>query len=90
MTAALLLLVACGQAPSTPAEEAPPPDLHDTLLADLAAPRHPSDGAGRLRLISGPEEVVAGGRGAWVFSIEIGALGVAKDGLIGFQDGHRA
>ena len=85
MTAALLLLVACGQAPSTPAEEAPPPDLHDTLLADLAAPRHPSDGAGRLRLISGPEEVVAGGRGAWVFTIEIGALGVAKDGLVAFQ-----
>ncbi|MCK6521562.1 CehA/McbA family metallohydrolase [Myxococcota bacterium] len=85
MTAALPLLLACASAPPPQDAEAPPRDLHDTLLADLAAPRHPSDGAGRLRLISGPEEVVAGGRGAWVFTVEIGALGVAKDGFIAFQ-----
>lgn len=85
MTAALLIAAACAPAPTPPEAEAPQGDLHDALLADLAAPRHPSDGAGRLSLISGPEEVVAGGRGAWELTVEIGALGVAKEGLVAFQ-----
>ena len=49
---------------------------HEELLADLAAPRHPSDGGGRAWLEEGPTEVVANGRGRWSFLYEVGPEGI--------------
>lgn len=56
----------------------------ETLLADLEAPRHASDGAGRAWIESGPKEVVAGQRGSWTFGFEAGPLGIAEGGTLFF------
>lgn len=58
---------------------------HEEMLADQAAPRHPSDGGGRAWLIEGPRSIVANGRGRWTFGFEVGPLGVGVGGMIGFQ-----
>ena len=58
---------------------------HEEMLADRAAPRHPSDGGGRAWLIDGPRSIAANGRGRWTFGFEVGPLGIAAGGMIGFQ-----
>jgi hypothetical protein len=80
------LLAACGRGPGTPSRSpSARPELVETLRADLAAVRHPSDGGGRAWIEDGPPEVTAGGTGRWTFLYEAGPLGIAAGGMLFLQ-----
>ena len=57
----------------------------EEFRADLVAPRHPSDGKGRVRVTRAPERVVAGGVGRWTFEFEVADTGIALGGSIHFM-----
>ncbi|HTF88389.1 MAG TPA: CehA/McbA family metallohydrolase [Planctomycetota bacterium] len=64
------------------------PSVRDDLLADLARPRHASDGGGRawIEPIEGrPIAVVAGESSAWRVVYEAGELGIAAGGSLFLQ-----
>jgi hypothetical protein len=64
------------------------PDVRETLLADIKAPRHASDGGGRA-WIEGAEQgaaaAVAGESGRWLVVYEAGAQGIAVGGALYLQ-----
>ena len=84
-------LLACSEPPPAPA--APPPlpttakvAVHDELVADLAAVRHPADGGGQVRWIAGPDQPVpAGSTARFHLRYEAGPLGIAVGGTLVFQ-----
>lgn len=55
---------------------------HDELLADLAAERHPGDGEGKARLVSGPTEIMARDRGRWTLEFTAGPHGIQAGGRV--------
>ncbi len=69
-----------------PSEFPPTARMHTVqdLRADLAAPRHASDGGGRAWLEDGPTEVVISTRHRWTIVYEAGPLGVAQGGTVFF------
>lgn len=96
-TAVLIASLACGQEPlPAPPKVTTGLDLtsrfqdpptaqrapYEELLADLAAVRHPKDGAGRAWIEAGPLEIQARGRGRWSLIFEAGPLGIDVDGLV--------
>lgn len=84
--ASACLLAGCGgeRADSSLSPSARP-ELVEALRADLAAPRHPSDGGGRAWIAEGPAEVTAGATGRWVVVYEAGELGIAPGGMLLLQ-----
>jgi len=54
------------------------------FLADQTARRHQSDGGGSVRIVEGPDEIVAGQSGRWVFEYTAGSMGVDVGGAIYF------
>ena len=78
----ILVLAACRR------EAAPdlPPTANratfEEMTADLAAPRHPSDGGGTVRRVDGPESVEVGAPIALGVELEVGPLGIAEGGAI--------
>ncbi len=93
--ALLLLAAACGERePVDPGAPTEGPDPHpptarwgqvEQLQADLAAPRHASDGQGSVRVTRAPERVVAGGVGRWTFEFKVAETGIAPGGSIHFM-----
>jgi hypothetical protein len=96
--AALWLAAGCGEEPpapgSAPSQPAPGDaspsarrDIVETLRADRAARRHPSDGGGRARLAfeGAPPTLRAGGTARFPLVYEAGPHGVAEGGWIYFQ-----
>jgi hypothetical protein len=84
-------LAACdgpGPSAASTAERGDPPfarrDVLDTLQEDLAAERHPADGGGNAKLVSGGEPV-AGERGTWELVYEAGPLGIDVGGWLFLQ-----
>jgi hypothetical protein len=80
-------------APAPSAEQAPAAregpatarwQTHDEMVADLAAPRHPSDGGGRA-WIEGDATAMRGQPGRWTALYEAGPLGVALGGMVVLQ-----
>ncbi|KAA3606760.1 MAG: DUF3604 domain-containing protein [Planctomycetota bacterium] len=61
------------------------PENLEAMRADLAAPRHPSDGQGRVEIEQGPDKIVAGNRGSWTFLFKAGPLGIQKGGSLFFM-----
>ena len=61
------------------------PEIVEALRQDQQAPRHPADGAGRVRLVQQPELVTVSQPGSWLFEYEAGPLGIAQDGWLFFQ-----
>jgi hypothetical protein len=58
-------------------------DTHQSLLEDLAAPRHPADGGGRAFLDPGSPKVArAGERVRVALTYEVGPLGIAEGGAL--------
>ncbi len=55
------------------------------LRSDLAAPRHPGDGAGRAWIEPPPEPLAAGTAGSWRLHFEASALGIDEGGWLFFQ-----
>ncbi|MDJ0866617.1 MAG: CehA/McbA family metallohydrolase [Myxococcota bacterium] len=88
----LLIGIACDSDPPQPAPRAGSPgarwDVVEDLRADLAAPRHPSDGGGRAWLVGAEGErprVEARSSRPWHFAYEVGPEGVAEGGVIYFN-----
>jgi hypothetical protein len=81
----ILLAAACGRGGDLALSPTARPELVETLRADLAAPRHPSDGGGRAWIEEGPARVEAGGSGRWTIVYEAGPLGIAAGGLLLLQ-----
>ncbi|MEM1207317.1 MAG: DUF3604 domain-containing protein [Acidobacteriota bacterium] len=67
-----------------PSARRPRSEVHRSLVADMAAPRHPSDGGGRAWLET-VEPVVAGSSSTFVLRYEAGPLGVAEGGAVYLQ-----
>jgi len=93
--ALLAITVACGE-PEGDGSQAPalgpnpdPPTARwgqvEQFLADLEAPRSPSDGKGTVRVTRAPDRVVAGGVGRWTFEFEVAETGIAPGGSIHFM-----
>lgn len=61
------------------------PELHESLVEERSAPRHPSDGGGSLRLASGGEGLEAGGSGRFELVYEAGPEGVVEGGSLFLQ-----
>lgn len=61
------------------------PEVHAELLADLAAPRHPSDGQGAVRWVGEAPRVQVGAAGCFELLLTLGPLGIAPGGAISFQ-----
>jgi len=61
------------------------PEIVASLREDLELDRHPSDGAGSVILVAGPESIEAGGYGTWTFDYTAGPLGIAENGWLFFQ-----
>lgn len=96
--AGLCLVAACGGETSAPTEKsaaeaaAPESDYPPTaqvataesMLADLATPRHPSDGGGHAWIESeeGAPRARVGTPGSWRIVYEAGPLGVSDGGLV--------
>jgi hypothetical protein len=86
----LVLTSACDATKIDSAEDDPPGARRATLeelLADIAAPRHPSDGGGRAWLEAdggGAPSTVASATGRWTIVYEAGPLGVAEGGAVRF------
>lgn len=92
MTCLLLAFVAgCGGTipdpapPPEPARSTGRPDTHQAMVDDLKAIRHPSDGGGVVRLVTGPARIEAGAPGRWELELEVGPLGIADGGAVVFQ-----
>ena len=101
LVALLALSLACGcgregQAPREGASAAvdvlDPPHARwaqvEDFRADLAAPRHPSDGQGQARLLLAPDEraeVEAGSLRSWAIEYEAGPEGLAAGALLYFM-----
>jgi hypothetical protein len=88
--AALGVATGCRSEPPapTPGETRSPnaqPGIVEALRADLAAPRHPSDGGGRAWLESGPAKTPAGSVGSWSLVYEAGPEGIAVGGMVLLQ-----
>jgi hypothetical protein len=88
-----VLLTACTR-PCAPDPHEPPPDLPATAKVDVwrsmnddrLAPRHPSDGGGRVTVLEGPTRPpIAGGRASWRFQLEVGPQGIAVGGAVMFH-----
>ena len=79
-----LLFVACSGEARRAQEEAPPfprtalTDVAEGLLADLSAPRHPSDGGGRAARTGGDDRVPIATPGTWTFDFEAGPDGIRR------------
>lgn len=86
----LVLLMACAPADrerspgGTDTPSTARMDLVRTLREDLAAERHPGDGAGRVRLVEGGA-ARAGQPGRWAFELTVGEHGIAVGGAVVFQ-----
>ncbi|MEM6797098.1 MAG: DUF3604 domain-containing protein [Acidobacteriota bacterium] len=61
------------------------PEIVEALRADLAAARHPSDGAGRAFWLEGSPSVVAGSSARFTLLFEAGPLGVDVGGSVFLQ-----
>lgn len=59
-------------------------DVLEALQEDLAAERHPADGGGRARLVSGGDGV-AGEPGTWELVYEAGPMGIDEGGWLFLQ-----
>ena len=88
--AVALSCIACersGSEGGAAARDLPPtarPEMERMLRDDLAAPRHPGDGGGRVRLVEGGD-AVARRSGRWRFEFETGPEGIDETGVIFFQ-----
>ncbi len=89
LLAGALCLAGCGapaQAPPGPGlSPNASPEIVQALRQDLETPRHPSDGAGSVRIVEGPGKVTAGTSGTWTFVFDAGPLGIAEGGWLFFQ-----
>ncbi|MEL7060579.1 MAG: DUF3604 domain-containing protein [Acidobacteriota bacterium] len=63
----------------------PQVEIVEALRADLAAPRHPSDGGGRATLVSSARPPRVGEPNQFVLDFEVGPLGIAEGGSIFLQ-----
>ncbi len=82
--------IACRSAeqPSSSARRQPRHDMAESLRADLAAERHPSDGGGRAWLEAdgdAPPTATVSTPGRWVIHYEVGPRGIAEGGMIFLQ-----
>ncbi|TDJ68287.1 MAG: DUF3604 domain-containing protein [Planctomycetota bacterium] len=57
----------------------------EEFKADLAAPRHPSDGGGSIRLERGLRSIALGTRGTFTLVYTAGPLGIAEGGALYFM-----
>jgi len=87
----LICSVALGACRDEPRTEGPPqlpptarPEIVEQFEADLIAPRHPSDGGGRVELLGAPERLEAGQTASFLFEFTAGPHGIADGGALLF------
>ncbi len=78
------VLPVAGQLPAT-VQRDDQSDLAAEMKAAKLAARHPSDGAGRAWLTSGPRSVTVSQAARWQITFEAGELGIAEGGAVIFM-----